>query len=1363
MPADSEYRALTDHLEWIGYVQPVGLVVSAAALVDCQAYVDRNIFDPQQALLNCLSEESPRRVADFARFTQGVLEWRKADLQNVDPGNTAQQQLCVALPEYGQTLQPTFAVPDPHPDADAPPWLMLITELEAGTDFDQPAADAASLWNAAPQAKFERLLRETNIPIGLLVNGDALRLVYSPRGENSGHITFPFEAMATVAGRPMLSALHMLLCAARLFTLPPEQRLPALLAHSRKAQSRVSAQLADQVLGALYELLRGFQSANATPKPATLVTAPTPPLQHLLCTNGQKIYKGILTVLLRLIFLLYAEDRGLICTSALYSNYYSVAGLFDCLRADAAVYPDTMEQRYGAWARLLVLFRLIHGGVNHPELSIPAREGYLFDPDQFPFLEGRNDNQPHDPSIPADLPRISDHTVYHVLEKLMLLEGQRISYRTLDVEQIGSVYETMIGFELIAADGPSIILRPTGAHGAPTVLNLAATLGMEASRRTGWIKQQTGHDITGQAAQSVKAAATVDQLLEALQKKIARDITPAPVPAGTMLLSPTDERRRSGSHYTPRALTEPIVRKALAPMLAALGQRPTPEDILELKICDPAMGSGAFLVEACRQLADEVVKAWHAHNQHPLIPPDEDEVLHARRIVAQRCLYGVDRNPMAVDLARLSLWLATLAKKHPFTFLDHVLRCGDSLVGLTRRQITDGHWLVTNQRIFGQEHIDSCIGQAIALRKEILAAGDHVPHPIKSAKLAEADQTTNGVRFFGDVITAAFFSAENGRKRQAARDEYVNRLAAYLRSCDMSLRPGDVVATLRAGANPVLPFHWEVEFPEVFDRENGGFDVIVGNPPFAGKNTLIAGNRRFYPDFLAAIHEQSNGNTDVSAHFFRRVFNLLRLGGTMGLIATNTIAQGDTRSTGLRYICTHGGSIYCARRRYKWPGQAAVVVCIVHIFKNRPGLPPPSCELDGRTVDQITAFLFHAGGHDDPHQLLANAGISFIGSYVLGMGFTFDDTDTKGIASSIAEMHRLIAKDPRNAECIFPYIGGEEICTSPTHAHHRYTIDFGEMSLEQAAAWPDLLAIVEAKVKPERANNPIPARRDRWWQHAGKCPELYSTITGLSRVLAITRVTQHLAPTFLPNNIVYADSTVIIALEQFSALAILQSRIHEIWARVLASSMKDDMRYTPTDCFETFPFPANFLDNPDLENAGKTYYEFRAQLMIRNNQGLTETYNRFHNPAESSADIVTLRELHEQLDRAVLKAYGWADIQPVCQFILDYEDEPETESNAGRTSNRKKPWRCRWPDETRDEILARLLELNHQRHNAATPTTPAPATPKPASPLAAPPSAITRARKRKAPAATPNLFPEDPHPNVDSVKIVPTEKGTQPS
>ena len=142
------------------------------------------------------------------------------------------------------------------------------------------------------------------------------------------------------------------------------------------------------------------------------------------------------------------------------------------------------------------------------------------------------------------------------------------------------------------------------------------------------------------------------------------------------------------------------------------------------------------------------------------------------------------------------------------------------------------------------------------------------------------------------------------------------------------------------------------------------------------------------------------------AHFFRRAFALARDGGTFGLIATNTIAQGDTRSTGLRWICTHGGEIYHTRRRLRWPGQAAVVVSVVHM--QRGPFTGVRC-LDDASTDAITAFLFHRGGNEDPARLEANAGKSFVGSYVLGMGFTFDDTDTKGVASPLAEHRRLIA------------------------------------------------------------------------------------------------------------------------------------------------------------------------------------------------------------------------------------------------------------------------------------------------------------------------------------------------------------------
>src|SRR5439155_10672742 len=183
---------------------------------------------------------------------------------------------------------------------------------------------------------------------------------------------------------------------------------------------------------------------------------------------------------------------------------------------------------------------------------------------------------------------------------------------------------------------------------------------------------------------------------------------------------------------------DPLVPDPLAtdPLVAG----PRPEQILDLKVCDPAMGSGAFLVEACRQLAEELVKAWHAHDCLPILPPDEDELLHARRLVAQRCLYGVDKNPLAVDLAKLSLWLATLAKDHPFTFLDHSLRCGDSLVGLTQEQIVAFHWKPGAQRVLKEDKIKTRIERAIECRRSILEGADAISYPLLQQKLALADE-----------------------------------------------------------------------------------------------------------------------------------------------------------------------------------------------------------------------------------------------------------------------------------------------------------------------------------------------------------------------------------------------------------------------------------------------------------------------------------------------------------------------------------------------------------------------------------------------------------------------------------------------
>jgi len=1303
------------HLEWLGYVQPVGLVVSIPAMLAAQAYVNRHILPDHQRFLTALARDAKDEIVpqlpDFPAFTLNVLGWEKDDLVGLADSEPLPTSLEVALPEYHERLRPTYAVREHAPKDPDKPWLMLIQVLPTGTQLDELLEESEGYWRATPQYRFERLLRETQVPIGVLTNGAELRLVYAPRGETSGYLTFPVKAMTEVAGRPIFAALHMLLSSDRLFTLGERQRLPAILADSRKYQNVVSTELSQQVLAALYEFVRGFQAADEQRNGQLLA--------DVLANDPNHVYAGLLTVLMRLVFVLYAEDRGLLSNDPVYANHYSVTGLFERLRSDAGRHPDTMDSRPGAWAQLLTLFRLIYDGGNHGALHIPARRGYLFDPERYPFLEGRARGAAgQKPQIPA----VSDGIVFRVLSNLLILDGERLSYRTLDVEQIGSVYETMMGFDLQVAEGRSIAIKPKKAHGAPAAINLEALLATRPGDRGKWLADQTDQKLSGEAAEALKNAGTVEELLAALDKKIAREATPNVVPKSAMVLQPSDERRRSGSHYTPRSLTEPIVRTTLQPILerlrsspsplagegrgegAVFDKCPTPDQILDLKICDPAMGSGALLVEACRQLGDELVKAWHVHGQAPALPPDEEEVLHAQRLVAQRSLYGVDKNPMAVDLAKLSLWLATLAKDHPFTFLDHALRHGDSLVGLSREQIERFHWnggaKKKPARPLFADPIESAIRRVTDFRKEILAARDETPYELLRQQLDRAEEELSLARLAGDLVIAAFFSAAKDRQRENRLDELSIKLATYLEVRDnaaVRLELDAAIKTLRAGDRPIEPFHWEIEFPEVFLRDNGGFDAIVGNPPFAGKNTLINGNAEGFVDWLKAIHEESHGNADLVAHFFRRAFNMLRLRGCFGLIATNTIGQGDTRSTGLRWICTHNGTIFDARKRFKWPGQAAVVVSVVHV--NRGALQRPFM-LSGREVPIITAYLFHAGSHDDPEPLRANGGKSFIGSYVLGMGFTFDDDDRSDVANPISLMRELITKARRNADRIFPYIGGEELLNSPTHTAHRYIINFGSMSETEAREWPQLMAIIEEKVKPKRLLDNRESYRRYWWHYAEKRVDLYNTVRDMPKIIALSRVGQQGAIAFLPTGQVFAESMVLFAFEEYSRFSILQCRIHDLWARFFASSMKDDMRYTPSDCFETFPFPKDCRIGDLLDDIGKEYYDFRAELMVRKNEGLTKTYNRFHEPDERSPDILKLRDLHEAMDRAVLDAYGWSDVPTRCEFLLDYEDEEDEEPSPQpslRGRGRKKPWRYRWPDDVRDDVLARLLALNHEQ------------------------------------------------------------------
>ncbi|TBG18921.1 hypothetical protein ELG80_09040 [Rhizobium leguminosarum] len=1181
--------------------------------------------------------------------------------------------LVLRIEESDIEIAPHWAVADPSGD-----WQMVVRVEGAGVDPD--GRGALEGWEATPHQRLERLCKDRGVRTGILVTDSELRLIHAPRGETSGWLRFPLRSLGEVGGRPMLGGLKLLLSAFRLHNDAPERRLPALLQKSRDEQAEVSTKLAAQVLGALHELMRGLHDADRAR------------LERLARERPEHVYDGLLTVLLRLVFLLYAEDRELIPSRTdaearrLYDQGYGVRTLHARLIEDRARHELTMHLRRGAWARLLTLFRLVHQGDRSGDW-IRGRGGKLFDPAAFSFLQGQDD--------PEDLPKpaeVSDECVAKVLDRLLVLGGEKLSYRTLDVEQIGSVYETVMGFTVETMDGPALAIRAGKHDRTPVFVDLNMLLAVKPSDRAKFLKDEADRGkITDKVGKVLKEAGTIEELVAALTPIVDERASPGAAVAapGTPLLQPTNERRRTGSHYTPRSLTAPIVHHALEPAFERIGPDATPEEVLSLKVCDPAMGSGAFLVEACRALGDRLVRAWARWPQtRPTIPPDEDEPLHARRLVAQRCLYGVDKNPRAVDLAKLSLWLATLARDHEFTFLDHALKCGDSLVGLDDRQIAAMHWDASKPGLpLFRRFIADRVAELASQRAEIQAAPDDTMRVILENKHRDVEKSAGDVRVIGDAVLSAFFVEDKPKAREQRRTEIESWVSGIGEAKWEALRKASFDA-MEKGLLP-RPFHWTVEFPEVFLRSNRGFDAIVGNPPFLGGAKISHEYGSSYFTWLTENYVGCRHQCDLVGYFFRQSFNLLRTGGSLGLVATKSIAEGDTRSGSLEQICARGGSIFRVHKRIPWPGEAAVLISIIHIGKELAQLSPI---LNGRSVKRISAYLMEGLYDTTPSYLNSNPYYSK-GVMLYGQGFIFDDNDKK--ASPVSVMEDIIERSPHEQKYIHAYVGGEELNSSHILKPTRFAINLSEFQDVNYGPAPNLFKLLETTVKPERerlpdnANNRGPKRR--WWAYQAHRPELMRLLQQRKRVLVHSQISSHHNFQFCDANWLFSQKVNIYDIETHDYFAVLQSRVHELWAQFFGSTLGNQFCYTTTDCYANFTFPSGVHLMSTLTFTGQNYHDFRATLMCETGLGITKTYNRFHDPAERSKGIDRLRELHSTMDRAVLQAYGWDDLAARAEpTFLDNTNEDD-QTYQGRLF---------WPSEFRDEVMARLLALNAERAKA---------------------------------------------------------------
>lgn len=1277
------------HQAWLGMVQPAeGLVVSVPVLVDAECMQKQPPELQERLLAHCTRTATVKRGATA---DEGALRIRDlgalfADLLGLTPDlfdrqGTLPEAVELYVPEGGQTIRPTMALRTMEAATEPERgYVALVWQVPDGTPLDKPET-ASGPWEYPAAAKFDRLLRHARVPIGILSNAEEICLVYAPHGESSGSITFRLADMATVGGRPILDAMVMLLSATRFFGVAKERQLPAILAQSRTRQANVTSELASQVFEGLEALLRGFENAADRDR--------TSQLREALERGDDHVYAGLLTVLLRLVFVLYAEDRGLLPTNhAFYTRELSVLGLYEELVRDQGAYPDAMSRRFGAWGRLVALFRAIYLGVSQDDLRMPPKRGDLFDPNTYPFLEGWGPagSAPvrHAESRAAvEVPSVDDGTILMVLDKLIVFEGQRLSYRALDVEQIGSVYEALMGYHVLRVVSPSVCVRPDRVW-----ISVEQVRAQTTGQRAAWLKETAGLATAqaGKLAEAIASSKTDDAITSALEAFAMKGSSLAG--EGRLVLQPGAERRRTSSHYTPRSLSAPIVRKTLAPLFACLdrdGKGAKSSDLLSLSVCDPAMGSGAFLVEACRVLADELVAAWTREGSLLKIATGHPDVLtHARRLVAQSCLYGVDKNPYAVNLAKLSLWLLTLSKGEAFSFVDHALRHGDSLVGLSFDQIRSFHWVPGKQLDLCARELEGVLDEAVLARKKIQAlARDTSPNAQREKErlLYDAEDALDRARLIGDLVVGAFFAKDSDRTREAERLRRFDLVRAWLASGAPA--PEELREMQREFRANVPVFHWMVEFPEIFyvekpDPLEGGkvnraafMDAFVGNPPFLGGKRISGELGDRFGDWLSVLNDTSK-NTDICVHFFRRAFMLLGDHGALGFVATNSLAQGDNREGGLAWILRNGGTIFSAARSMPWPGDAAVSISVVHIAR---GLVATVVDvtLDGEPSRFVSSRLLPTAERPAPAALAASAGTCFSGSYVAGQGFFLTS----------AQREELIAQDATSAQVIREYVGGEELLSVHDETALRWVINFEKRSLDDAERWPTVMGIVREKVKPDReatrlTTGPGGHGKKYWWQYISRCDPLYEAILHLRRCLVVSQTAKHLAFAWQPTTRVFGHSTYVVTRDTASCFAVLQSRVHEAWARLLSSSLEDRLRYSPSDCFETFPFPGPDAGSvvPELEAIGETLYDARAAYMLDTHQGLTQTYNALKDVAVADARLAALRVLHEALDRAVLAAYGWTDIA-VPPFVTPENDEAKKRLESFE-----------------DEIIDRLFVLN---------------------------------------------------------------------
>jgi hypothetical protein len=1232
------------------------------------------------------------------------------------------EALTATVEEHGQCIRPdlAFEVVETDDSESEQQYRLLGITTPWGT---HPLTRTTSgSWTASAAERLASLLRARNVPIGLVTDGRWWAIVRAPRGGAMGVAVW--DASLFSEEPDSLAALVALLGRARFLGVADKDRLPEMLIESSERQEDITDQLGAQVREAVELLVGQFDRLDAQSGGAVLAGV-----------DDEELYSGCVTMMMRIIFILFAEERRLLPSDhTIYDTGYSIGGLELELSEQARLYGEqTLEHRTDAWHRLLATSRAIHRGVAHEDLRLPAYGGTLFDPDTHPWLEGRT--APGDVLGGGRPPAIDDDTVRRMLRAVQYVELgtgrdrelRRLTFRALGVEQIGYVYEGLLELEVRTAEKIVVHLerpkdwpRPELECDIPLseverwVDAVPPTLAAQVKKRVGWtasrVERQLRDLIDAHVLQQILgdhdgAIAVLTQIAPVLRRD--RKEMPILTLPGRRYLAKGTRRPSTGAFYTPPQLAERIVAGAIEPLVYRPGPLETAdrgqwvlrssEDIRDLRIADIAMGSGAFLVAACRYLADRLLEARSAEGEEKAIreinrlaegfadaevPPG---LLGARREIADRCLYGVDINGLAVEMAKLSLWLLTMDPQRPFGFVDDRLVRGDTLLGLVSLdQLEYLHIDPAAGRRLHENGFDfsdawqATLGVAADTRRKIATHGVTSIRDVefKQDLLSRAREATQGLEVVADYLTGAGLANAAGSQKKsdnafvAAAIDIGNR-----RESDLEGLSATAYGLIQKG-KPVdiatrEPFHWPLVFPEVLaDVADPGFDAIVGNPPFKGGQKLrgILG-----VDYAAWLQRYDGagvrGSADLAARFVLRAHKLLNSRGQLGFICTNTFVQGDTVEVGMAQAVQKGLTVRKGLTSHKWPSASANLEIVEFWGSAAPVAAEGERMLDGELVPLIGPDLQPVGRvSGSKHSLQENDHLAFVGTYVLGLGFTLNHE----------EVESLIHRDARNAEALQPYISGKDITQRPDHSASRWIINFRHWPLERAETYPDLIDILRRKVKPERSVNNRENYRTLWWQYGERRPGLYAAIADLEQVLVLSRYGDVVMPVRCPTGAVFSEQTIVFALSDYASQAVLSSNVHFIWVSRHTSTLETRIRYAPSDVFVTLARPEL---TPALEELGERLDSKRRELMLGRGWGLTTTYNHVHDPANRDREVVGLREIHTAIDLAVLNAYGWVDLDP-------------------QIGHHQTTFGTRWTfsPRARFELLDLLLEENQRRH-----------------------------------------------------------------